>query len=157
MYTVRRSSGLGSEGQFGMPNIWPFGQIDCSNPVVWPLFVGCYQHSPAEWGRQIEAVPEPPAVAPLDTGAITVETAGGAVAPTPEQVQAASDAQVLATQAANQTFFSNLAATICNGQPANADGSCPSAAPADSGLSLGFWIVAAVAVGAVVLASGARR
>lgn len=158
MYTVRRSSGLGSEGEFGMPNIWPFGQIDCSNPASWLLFAGCWQHSPAEWGSQIQSVSAPSEVAPLDTGAITVATGGGTVAPTSEQVQAESNAQILATQAQNQTFFSNLASTICNGQPANADGSCPAATPADSGLGLMFWIVAAVAVGAVVVAaSGARR
>jgi len=142
-----------------MPNIWPFGQIDCSNPAVWPFFVGCYQHSPAEWGRQIQDVPAPPEVASSDTGLITAETNAGSTPPTPEQGQAASNAQILATQGQNQEFFNSLAATVCNGQLANADGTCPSPSGNPAGLSLTFWIVAAVAVAAVVVvaASGARR
>lgn len=149
-------SGLGlsvpnSAGQYGMP-VGLFGQVDCSNPVEWLMYPACWAQSPAAWTRQLHDVPAPPAPASPEPPT----AAQLASIPADQLPGTLVEEAALQTQEDLQQFYSNLADTICNGRPANADGSCPSL----GGTAWPIWMWAAIAaatVGVVVLVSRGGR
>jgi hypothetical protein len=102
-------NGLGDMSD--LPTMWPFGTIDCSNPMLWAVFVAkCAKYSPEAWG-QIAGFTNPfgsgtvagvPAIAgAYDSAALAKMT--------PEEVQAQVDA-ALAQQVTDTQ--SNAAAAV---------------------------------------------
>jgi hypothetical protein len=132
-----------------LPTMWPFGTIDCSNPLLWGVFIAkCAKYSPEAWGQiagftnpfgpgTVAGIPAIPGA--YDSAALAKMT--------PDQVQAQVDAalaqQVTDTQANAAAAVNLQGVTI----------------PETAGLSTMAIIAIAVAVGAGVflLSSGRGR
>lgn len=142
MYAESRGLGAVSD----LPTMWPFGTVDCSNPVIWGAFIAkCSEYSPEAWG-QIKGFANPFVQPPAPRSV----AAGYSPLPapvSPEEAQAQIDA-VLGRQV--QQFQADERAAVASGSTLIPD----SDSTAPGGLGWKLWLALGLVGAAAVAAVG---